>query len=91
MAVPTQPDQRARSYPAPASAATAITAGATVYSPGRALLISCTVSGTVIATLADGVSILTVTLPAAGIYEFNWAVTNVSASSTATATYYNLY
>lgn len=91
MSATNQSDQRAFTYPAPAGTSATLTPGATVYRPGRALLISATVSGTVIATLSDGTSILTVTLPSAGIYEFNWAVTNVSASSTATATYYNLY
>lgn len=91
MSATNQNDQRGYSYPAPVGAATAMTPGATVYRPGRALLISCTSAGTVIATLSDGTSIITITLASAGVYEFNWSVTNISASSGATATYYNLY
>lgn len=90
MSVVTTTDQRATSYPAPAGDGAALTPGATVYKPGRALLISATVSGTVVATLASGF-VVTVTIPSAGIYEFNWAVTNISNTSGATATYYNLY
>lgn len=83
-------DQRVRGYVAPASTATAMTKGST-YPAGRALLIDCTATGTVIANLADGTSTITINVQAAGQLEFNWSVIGISNSSTATATFYNLY
>lgn len=85
-------DQRTLRDTGPAGKATAMTVG-TTYPQGRALLISCTVAGNVVVTLADTTGDnITVALPSAGIYEFNWAVIKIVTSGTsATATYYNLY
>jgi hypothetical protein len=58
---------------------------------GRAFLICCTVAGNVVVEMADTTQ-LTLPIPGAGIYEFNWSVIEViSSGTTATATYYNLY
>lgn len=85
-------DQRTLRDTGPAGKATLMSVGST-YQQGRALLISCTVSGNIVVQLADTTGDnITVALPSAGVYEFNWAVTQiVSSGTTATATYYNLY
>lgn len=85
-------DQRTMRDSGPAGSAATISTSDTVkVQQGRALLIDCTALGTVKVGFPDG-STLTVHVPAAGIYEFNWAVNQVYATGTsATATYYNLY
>lgn len=81
---PIQPDTRC------AIGATAITPGVATIG-GRAFFISCTVAGNVTVEFSD-TSQLTMAIPAAGLYEFNWAVIEVlTGGLTATATYYNLY
>lgn len=85
-------DQRTLRDTGPAGKAVAMSVG-TLYQQGRALLISCTVSGNVVIQLADTTGDnITVALPSAGVYEFNWAATKiVTSGTTATATYFNLY
>lgn len=81
-------DSRTLRDTGPAGDCLAMTSG-TSYQQGRAILISCTVAGTVTFTFPT-TNTMVVTLPAAGVYEFNFAVTKVT-TGTATATYYNLY
>lgn len=60
----------------------------TAQAAGRAILFDVTVVGNCTVTFADG-STLTLTFPAIGLFEFNWAVQTVSAG-TATLTAQNL-
>lgn len=85
-------DQRSGRDTAPAGSAATISKSDTVkFQQARAILIDCTATGTVKSGFPDG-STVTITLPAAGVYEFNWAVNQVYATgTTATATLYALY
>lgn len=61
----------------------------TVYAAARALLIDCTVAGTVAVTMADGSALIVAVV--VGTVTFPISVTKVkSVGTTATATYYNL-
>lgn len=82
-------DQRTLRDTSPYGTATAMTVG-TVYPAGRAVIISCTVTGNIVVKLADG-STMTLAVPV-GLLEFTWAsIGIVTSGTTATATYYNLY
>lgn len=81
-------DQRTLRDTGPAGSAVAMTSG-TTYQQGRAFVANCTVAGTITITFPDA-STMALNLPAAGIYEWNYAVIKV-ATGTATSTYYNLY
>lgn len=55
---------------------------------GRAVLIDCTASGTITLVFPTGNSII-LHLPAAGVYEFNWAIVSFTQGA-GTYTVYNL-
>lgn len=85
-------DQRTLRDTGPAGSAAVISPSDSVkVIQGRAILMDCTALGTVKVGFPDA-STMTVHLPAAGVYEFNWAIVQVwSTGTSATATYYNLY
>ena len=73
---------------APSPGCNEMTVGTAVAPIGRALLAVITATGNAVVQMADG-SELTLIFPAAGIYEFNWVVTEI-VSQTATGTYYQM-
>lgn len=86
--MPPSPPLVHRPNTGPAVGATALTAGVTTIG-GRAFLISATSSGNVTVEFAD-TSTATIAIPAAGVYEFNWAIIQV-VSTTVSGNFYNLY
>lgn len=81
-------DQRTMRDTGPAGSALPMTSG-TTYQQGRAFVANCTAAGTITLTFPDA-STMTLNLPAAGTFEWNYAIVKV-ATGTATATYYNLF